>query len=82
MLKSSQDVDNNYMSTAIPKALLSVGVKAPEEDARLQSPSESDDVRSSSRNEYLIIQVIGCTSVLRYTVPDVFRKINYQNLRK
>lgn len=52
-------MQTNYISSAIPKTLLSIGVKAPEEDARLQSPSESDDTRFSSRNEYLIIQVIG-----------------------
>ena len=29
------------MSSAIPKALFSIGVKAPAADARLQSPSDS-----------------------------------------
>ena len=54
-------MQTNYISSAIPKTLLSIGVKALEEDARLQSPSESDDTRFSSRNEYLTIQVIGTT---------------------
>lgn len=58
-----------YMSSAIPKALFSKGVKAPAEVARLQSPSESDP-SPSSRFEYLGIHVIGCRTVLRYRVPE------------
>lgn len=50
------------MSSAIPKALFSIGVKAPAADARLQSPSESDDSGASSKYGYLVTQVIGCTT--------------------
>ena len=60
------------MSSATPKALFSIGVKAPAADARLQSPSESDDPGASSRYEYLVIQVIGFTTVLRYIVPEKY----------
>lgn len=41
-----------YMSSAIPKALFSIGVNAPAADARLQSPSDNDPEPSSSF-EYL-----------------------------
>lgn len=40
------------MSSAIPNALFSIGVKAPAADARLQRPSESAP-ELSSRDEFL-----------------------------
>jgi hypothetical protein len=46
-----------YISSAIPKALFSINVKAPAADARLQSPSESVP-GPSSRHEYLGNHVI------------------------
>lgn len=50
------------MSSDIPKALFSIGVKAPAVDARLQSPSDSNP-GSPSRFEYLENNVFGYATV-------------------
>lgn len=50
------------MSSDIPKALFSIGVKAPAVDARLQSPSDSNP-GSPSRFEYLENKVFGYAAV-------------------
>lgn len=66
MLKWSQ-IATTYMSSAIPKALLSIGVKAPAVDARLQSPSDSNP-GLPSRFEYL------GNNVFRYGTVISFHK--------
>lgn len=57
-LLNEAKLSENYMSSAIPKALFSVGVNAPAVDARLQSPSESNP-GSPSSFEYLGNNVFG-----------------------
>ena len=65
MIDEIKTITTDYMSSAIPNALLSIGVKALEEAARLQSPSASGDPGPSSRDEYLVIQVMVCIDVLK-----------------
>lgn len=65
------------MSSAIPKALFSIGVNAPAVDARLQSPSESNP-GSPSSFEYLGNNVFGGYSdVIRYESTNCYSIIFY-----